>query len=192
MVNLKYQIINPDGVDNKQAYSFEELKQYFEPKQKYYEDLDLECFKKDYNLWKNIDNYNVLMDFFLLENTGRYAFYKIQILFDKGFDKELFNILRSGKIVNKDNACLFTKNSEDFNFSDENETWGDFRIIFDSFCYAEAYGYIATDDEENENYCQNNPFPYVTLKPDQDIRFYDINDCEINNPFADVEVVFND
>lgn len=79
-------------------------------------------------------------------------------------------ILKSGKIENEEQAAVFVENAD---FYDSEEGNGDFRIETENG-YAEIYGHREKSGEDEE-------MPVADFA--QDIRFYDKDMNQIENPF---------
>ena len=79
-------------------------------------------------------------------------------------------ILKNGKIENDDQANIFTENAD---FYDSENGNGDFRIETEDG-YAEIYGHREKGGEDEE---------IPIADHEQDIRFYDKNMNQIENPF---------
>lgn len=116
-------------------------------------------------------------------------------------NEKLLNILKKGRIENKEEADIFADNSvfnEDADttsaFGVGDEILGDFRMVIYGFCFVEAYGRLV-NDSDNE-----------TIDINQDLRFFEFIDCDfcnngltdttdiydmgedISNPFVNVEI----
>ena len=79
-------------------------------------------------------------------------------------------ILKNGKIVNEEQANIFAENAQ---FDEWENGEGDFRIEIENG-YAEIYGHREKSGEDEEI-----PVPNFV----QDIRFYDKDMNQIENPF---------
>lgn len=79
-------------------------------------------------------------------------------------------ILKSGKIENEEQAAVFTDNADFYDYENGN---GDFRIATENG-YAEIYGHRKKSGEDEE---------IPVADSDQDIRFYDKDMNQIENPF---------
>ena len=84
--------------------------------------------------------------------------------------KTLEMILKCGRVENEDQASVFAENAD---FYEHEDGCGDFRIETENG-YAEIYGHREKSGEDEE-------MPVADSV--QDIRFYDKNMNEIENPF---------
>lgn len=84
--------------------------------------------------------------------------------------KTLEMILKGGRVENGDQADIFVENAD---FYEWEEGCGDFRIETENV-YAEIYGHLEKRGEDEE-------MPVADSV--QDIRFYDKDMNEIENPF---------
>lgn len=84
--------------------------------------------------------------------------------------KTLEMILKGGRVENEEQASVFAENAD---FYDWEDGWGDFRIETENGC-AEIYGHREKSGEDEE-------MPVADSV--QDIRFYDKDMNQIENPF---------
>lgn len=84
--------------------------------------------------------------------------------------KTLEMILKGGRVENEDQASIFSENAD---FYDSENGNGDFRIETENWC-AEIYGHREKIGEDEE---------MPVADSEQNIRFYDKNMNEIENPF---------
>lgn len=84
--------------------------------------------------------------------------------------KTLEMILKNGKIESEDQASVFAENAD---FYEHEDGCGDLRIELENG-YAEIYGHFEKSGEDEE---------MPVADPEQDIRFYDKDMNEIENPF---------